>query len=59
MSRATRKLQQRCQALGDQAKGLVTRGQHDEALARLDEALAGAGAVSGRIGTRRRFARQS
>jgi tetratricopeptide (TPR) repeat protein len=46
MSRATRKLQQRCQALGDQAKGLVTRGQHDEALARLGEALDIAGGLA-------------
>jgi hypothetical protein len=35
---ATRRLRQR-QALDDQAKVLVTRGQHDEALARLGEAL--------------------
>jgi tetratricopeptide (TPR) repeat protein len=46
MSRATRKLQQRCQALGEQAKALVSRGQHDEALARLGEALDIAGRLN-------------
>lgn len=46
MSRATRKLRQRCQALGDQAKVLVTRGQHDEALASLGEALDIAGGLA-------------